>query len=166
MHAFPMVPIEGFEKLPMEDQAEHAAYRDPDTGKLYVPGVAVQRALVGGAVYSKGKGRGSLQKVAAACLFVTPDRLSLGMKDYAIDSRRVVIPATKGAIIRHRPRIDDWQITFNLEWDETLVTEQQVRKVVDDTLSRVGLLDFRPEKKGPFGRAMVTKWQMDGESSE
>ena len=25
--------------------------------------------------------------------------------------------------------------------------------------SRVGLLDFRPEKKGPFGRFVVTSWK-------
>jgi len=32
---------------------------------------------------------------------------------------------------------------------------------VDDTGQRVGLLDFRPEKKGPFGRFVVTRWDND-----
>jgi hypothetical protein len=39
-----------------------------------------------------------------------------------------------------------------------LLTEKNLRKIVDDGLQRVGLLDFRPEKKGSFGRAMVVKW--------
>lgn len=159
MHAYPLEPIEAIDKKPKEEQAEAAAYREPETRELYIPGVAVQRALVGAAVYSKGKGRASLQKPVAACALVTPERLGLGTEDYTIDSRRVVIPSTKGAIVRHRPRLDEWEVSFGLEFDDVLVSETQMRKVVDDMCSRVGLLDFRPEKKGPFGRAMVTEWK-------
>lgn len=159
MHAFPMVPIEAIDKKSPEEQAELSTYRDPENGLLYVPGVALQRALVNGATYSKGKGRSSLQKLAAACLIVSPDRLSLGTKTFAIDSRPVVVPATKGRVVRHRPRFEKWTFAATLDWDETLMTEQQVRRIVDDTGSRVGLLDFRPEKKGPFGRFVVTSWK-------
>jgi hypothetical protein len=45
---------------------------------------------------------------------------------------------------------------------ETLLSEKEVRGIVDNMGSRVGLLDFRPEKKGPFGRCMVTAWQQQG----
>lgn len=162
MHAFPMQPIEGLEKMSPEKQAEHACYRDPDTKDLYVPGVAIQRALVGAAAYSKGKGRGSLQKVVAASVLVSPERVSLGTQTFAVDSRPVVVPATKGRVVRHRPRIDTWKLTFHVEWDETLMTAEQMRRVVDDTGRRVGLLDFRPERKGPFGRFTVTNWELNG----
>jgi len=161
MHAFPVVPIENppLEKRSVEEQAELAAYRDPDSGNLYVPAVALQRALIAAAVYSKGKGRASLQKQAAACLYLSPERVDLGVSEYQIDSRPVVIPATRGRIVRHRPRLDEWQITFRLDFDEDLLTQTQVRKIVDDMCSRVGILDFRPERKGPFGRSMVVKWE-------
>lgn len=162
MHSFPMVQIEALEKKSIEEQAEVAAYRDIQTKELYVPGIAVQRALISAATYSKGKGRGSLQKSAAACFNVSPEHISLGVKKYSIDSRPVVVPATKGRILRHRPRLDQWQITFDLEWDERLLTEEQVRRIVDDMGSRVGLLDFRPEKKGSFGRCMVIAWHRNG----
>jgi len=157
MHRYPLCPVAGMDKKPPKEQAEYAAYRD-DKGVLYIPGEALQRALVGAATYSKGKGRGSLQKNAAAGLMVRESFLSLGKQEYAIDSRRVVIAATKGAVIRHRPRIDEWEVSFTLEWDETLLSEVEVRRIVDDAGSRVGLLDFRPERKGPFGRFMVTQW--------
>mgnify|MGYP001562721816 FL=1 len=159
MHAFPLDPVEALEKKSRADQAEIAAYRDPDTGMLYVPGINVQRALVSAATYSKGKGRGSLQKVAAACLAVSPERISLNTTEYEIDSRPVVVPATKGRVMRHRPRVPEWAITFDLEWDATLLTPQQVRRIVDDMGQRVGLLDFRPEKRGPFGRSVVSHWE-------
>ena len=159
MHAFPLVPIEGLEKKTMQEQAEVSAYRIPgDSRELYIPGVAVQRALVGGAAYSKGKGRASLAKSAAACLLVAEPYLGLGTTEYAIDARPIVIPATKGRIVRYRPRIDKWYVSFSLDFDSTLLSEVQVRQIIDDTGKHVGLLDFRPERKGPFGRFIVTRW--------
>lgn len=160
MHKFPLAPIEALEKKQPKEQAELAAYKDPDTDELYIPSVWIQRSLVNAATYSKGKGRASLQKVAAACLMVEPERISLGTKDFIVDSRAVVMPATRGRIVRHRPRLDEWNCQFELEYEDTLLTENQVRKVVDDAGQRVGLLDFRPEKKGSFGRFMVTKWSV------
>jgi len=160
MHQFPMVPIEGYDKLLPEEQAEHAAYRDPDTKKLYIPGTAIQRSLIAAAVYSKGKGRASLQKPAAACLFVSPHIVDLGTKEYVMDSRAIVNPSTKGRIVRHRPCLPKWEVSFKIEYDETLLKEEQVRRIVDDAGSRVGLLDFRPACKGPFGRFFVTKWKV------
>jgi hypothetical protein len=159
MHAYPMLePEKGWEKFAPEEQAKIAEYRDPDSGECYVPSVAIQRSLIAGAGYSKGKGRATLAKPVAACVLVTPERCSLGVKVYKVDSRPVVIPATRGRIVRHRPRFDNWQCSFTLEYDTELLNEADVRQVVDDAGKRVGLLDFRPEKKGPFGRFVVTRW--------
>ncbi len=160
MHAFPMVPIEALEKKPIAEQAELAAYRDPVTKDLYVPGLAIQRALVSGATFSKGKGRASLQKIVAACVIVSPERVGLGCDTFVVDARPVVIPATKGRVMRYRPRLDDWRLAFTLDYDEDLLTDVQLRRVMDDTGSRVGLLDFRPACKGPFGRFMVVAWEV------
>lgn len=157
MHAFPMFAVEGIEKMTAQEQAKIAEYRSPD-GKLYIPCVAAQRALVNAASYSKGKGRSSLQKIAAAVVLVSPEYLILDQQSYTIDSRPVVIKATGGRIMRHRPRFDKWSVEFTLEWDERLMSSEQVRRIVDDCGSRVGLLDFRPERKGPFGRFSVISW--------
>ena len=161
MHKFPMETIAALEKKPAAEQAEIAAYRIPDTKELYVPGIAIQRCLVGAATYSKGKGRASLQKPVAACVIISPEYCSLGTQHYELDARPVVIPATKGRIIRYRPRLDEWQVSFTLEYDDTLLTEKQIRQVVDDGGSRGGLLDFRPEKKGAFGRFKVIEWNCE-----
>jgi len=157
MHRFPLEPIEAVEKKPPEEQARLALYEID--GKPYVPGVNIQRALVAGATFSKGKGRGSLQKSAAAGLFVEESAISLNGSKWVLDARPVVVPATRGRVIRYRPRFDEWELTFTLSYDELLMSETQVRRIVDDTGQRVGLLDFRPEKKGPFGRFVVTRWE-------
>lgn len=158
MHAFPMVEIKGLEKKSPKEQAEFSAYRD-GKGRLCFPAVNIGRSIVAGATYSKGKGKGSLQKPVAACLLVTPEKLDLGTKDYQIDSRPVVIKATKGRIVRHRPRLDEWRLTFEIEFDDDLLSENQMRQCVDDAGSRVGIGDFRPECKGPFGRFVVVNWE-------
>jgi hypothetical protein len=163
MHAFPMVEIKNTEKLLPEEQAELAAYRDPQTKDLYIPAVALQRCIVAGATFSKGKGKASLQKIVAACLFVTPERCSLHRKEYLLDARPVVIPATKGRVIRYRPRLDKWECSFELEYDPTLLTEKQVHQVMEDSGKLVGILDFRPQCKGSFGRFMITKWDITKE---
>lgn len=159
MKAYPLVEIRAFEKLPKEQQAEYAAYRIPDSKELCIPAMNIQRALVSGATYSKGKGRSSLQKSAAACVRISPEYVGLGTDTYEIDTRSVVVPATKGRILRHRPCLKTWSVTFEIAWDSELLTENQIRQIVDDTGLRVGLLDFRPEKRGPFGTFKVTNWK-------
>ena len=163
MNRFPMEPIEGLAKKSKEEQAEISAYRipskDDQLGELYVPGSAVFRTLINAGSYSKGKGRATLAKIIAACISIDNEYLGLGTTEYAIDSRPVVNPSTKGRIIKHRPMIVDWKISFDLSYNEILLTENQVRKVVDDAGMLVGLLDFRPACKGPFGRFKVSRWE-------
>lgn len=157
MHRFPLEPVEAIEKKSPAEQAELAAYRAPD-GELYIPAEAMRQALVAAGTYSKGKGRASLQKVVAAAVFVNPAYIGLGTNKYEIDSRAVVVPATRGRVVRHRPHLPEWTAAFELEYDETLLTEKQLRDVVDNAGALVGILDFRPQTKGPFGRFMVTSW--------
>jgi hypothetical protein len=159
MHRFPFEPIEAIEKKTAEEQAEYAAYRHSQTKELFIPAIALQRALVSAATYSKGKGRASLQKPVAACVMVEPEYLLLGKKNYEIDLRPVVVPATKGRIMRARPRLDEWEVEGQISYDDSILKETELRKIVDDAGSRVGLLDFRPEHKGPFGRFIVVEWR-------
>lgn len=158
MHRYPTEEIKALEKKTPAEQAAIAAHKT-EAGELFIPSVAIQRALVNGAVYSKGKGRASLQKVAAACLMITPDKAMLGTSEYEVDSRPVVMPSTKGRVMRHRPRLDEWEARFKVEWDEELLSEEQVRKVVEDTGKRVGLLEFSPRCKGPYGRFEISAWK-------
>jgi len=160
MHRYPMEEIKALDKKPAEEQAEIAAHRNKETEELFIPGEAIQRALINAAVYSKGKGRASLQKPAAACLMVTPLEVGLGTKNYIVDSRAVVMPSTKGRIVRHRPKLENWKCSFEIEWDEELLNEEQVRKIVEDMGKRVGLLEFSPRCKGPYGRCKIADWKM------
>ena len=159
MKRYPPEPIPGFDKMSKEEQAEHSSYRIPGSKELFIPGEAMQRALINGAAYSKGKGRASLQKVAAACFAVLPERIGLGVDKFEVDSRPVVMPATRGRIMRHRPRLDKWEAKFGIEWDEEELTTAQIKKVLQDTGKKVGLLEYRPACKGRYGKFEVTKFE-------
>lgn len=137
--------------LSPRERAEMNVYRTDD-GELFLPAYNLHRALIAGATFTKGKGRASLQREVACGLMLSPNELRLGVHDYAIAEHRAVISATRGAVTRHRARIDTWSTTVDVSYDPGLLNERQIRKVFKDTGERVGVLDFRPEKKGPFGR--------------
>lgn len=78
---------------------------------------------------------------------------------FEVDSRSVVNPSTGGRIIKHRPRLDNWKLNFVLDLDLKMFSEKTLRAIVDDAGTKVGLGDFRPERKGRFGRFVVTEWK-------
>jgi hypothetical protein len=154
MHAYSDAEEAGLKNAPPKEQAEAHTYR-LESGNLCIPQSNFMRALMSGAAYSKGKGRASLQKVVAAAVWLAEPEMDLGVKDFVVDSKSVVIPATRGRIMRHRARLNKWTASATLNYDETLISENQLRKIAVDTGALVGLMDFRPEKKGPFGRFTV-----------
>jgi hypothetical protein len=78
---------------------------------------------------------------------------------WEVDSRAVVVPSTGGRIVCHRPRLDDWCLDFSLDVDVKMFNPKTIRSIVDDAGSKVGLGDFRPSRKGIYGRFVVTNWK-------
>lgn len=146
------------------DAAERVAYRKDD-GTLYHPGAAIARLLreAGGSHKQKGSRR-SVKYIVPAAVLVTEDALPLSngkpLTDFEVDSRPVTIPATKGRIMRHRPRSDEWRIEFGLEIDETVLPAETIHQLLVEGGTRIGIGDYRPEKGGPFGRFQVTRWEV------
>jgi hypothetical protein len=61
----------------------------------------------------------------------------------------------------HRPRLDHWFCQINVELDETVFAPSLVRRLFDDAGKKIGLCDYRPARKGPFGRFVVDRWNED-----
>jgi hypothetical protein len=141
--------------------AEKTAYLTAEKS-LYFPAENIFACLVCAGKYHKiGKNKVTTMKsslipaaitmLSTACLFDT--------LDFEVDSRSVVIPSTGGRIMKHRARLDTWKTVFNIEIDKTIMSENMVRQIVDDAGSKVGLGDFRPDRKGSFGKFKVTRWE-------
>lgn len=152
--------IKGMRGTPRE-QATAKAYSDKD-GMLYIPGPNIFACLVAaGAFHKIGKQKVTTQKssLIPAGVAVVELVCSLNTKAWEVDSRSVVIPSTGGRIMCHRPRVDKWGVEFTLDLDEAMFDPKFVRILVDDAGKKVGIGDYRPQRKGPFGRFVVSSWR-------
>jgi len=145
------------------EQAEKTAYRNKDSGDLYLPGPNIFAALVeAGKFHKLGKVKATTQRssLIPAGLLVEEIMVPLGTKDFEVDSRRVRIPSTGGYIMRHRARLDRWTAAFTIDLDESVFSQEFVRAIVDDAGKKIGVGDYRPATRGPFGRFTVTRWEV------
>ena len=147
------------------ERAEQAAYRNPDDDTLYVPSTWFFRSMIEVGAYHKQKGsRKSLKYIIPAAIVVTTDTIPLldlddkPLKDFEVDARPVVIPSTKGRIMAYRPKIEVWQVEIPMEVDTTIIGVDTAHQLLEDAGRKQGVGDFRPEKKGPFGRFQIIGW--------
>lgn len=148
--------------LTPREAAERVCYEDEEK-KLYYPTTNIYACLIeAGKFHKDGKvkvttARSSLIPAGVMIMgnhvyFKTPDM-------WEVDSRAVVVPSTGGRIVCHRPRLDNWSLEFQLELDTKMFTPKFIRTLVDDAGQKVGLGDFRPARKGIYGRFVVTNWK-------
>lgn len=147
------------------EEASKVAYLD-GKGQFYLPGAAISRLLreAGGNHKLKGSRR-SAKFVVPAAVLVLEDAITLCNGDgktpvasFEVDSRPVTIPATKGRIMRHRPRFDCWSMSFNLRINDLLLPPDFIHQLLVEGGQQIGVGDFRPEKGGPFGTFHLTRW--------
>lgn len=139
-------------------------------GDLIIPQPNLLRCLVeGGQFHKVGKKQLTTQKSSMlyGCLNVEGIEIPIKHKQpWKVDTRPVRIPSTGGRILAHRPMFDDWKLSFEVDLDTTILSPKLLRLVVDDAGKRIGLGDFRPATKGPYGRFSVVRWEAVEEGME
>jgi hypothetical protein len=147
---------------------EKAIYRMPNSQQIAMPGGAFARMAreAGGAHKIKGS-RKSVKYLVPAAMIVMDDLVPLFLKDrrtpitdFEVDSRPVTIPATKGRVMRHRARLNEWVAVVTVRLNETIIAEQILRQLFNEGLQQIGLGDFRPERGGPFGTSAIVAWNV------
>jgi hypothetical protein len=132
-----------------------------------VPGPNIFACLINAGKFHKvGKTKVTTQKSSLVPAGISINEIVLPVSDgngggaatWEVDSRSVVIPSTGGRIMCHRPRVDEWGLSFSLDVDTELFQPAFVRKLMDDAGKKCGLGDYRPDRKGPFGKFVVTSW--------
>lgn len=69
--------------------------------------------------------------------------------------------ASEVAVCINRPRIPHWELSFSVKFDEKRgVDESTLVKLVELAGRQVGLGDWRPAKRGRFGRFVITKMEV------
>jgi len=161
----PRVETLGRKQVPTpEDEAANSRYLLPD-GNLYVPSIAVRNCLLNGAKgYKVGK-KGAIAVLSGAILMIdetfplSRNNTPIDGNDVSIDIRRAVIQ--RQGIPRARARVElPWQLDCAFGFSSELFANKDdgiafIQQVLNIAGQAVGLLDYRVEKKGWFGRFEV-----------
>jgi hypothetical protein len=146
------------------EQAEAKLYLGHD-GQPMIPVPNLFRCLIDAGTYFKaGKSKITTQKssLIPACVEVLGVAIPIVHREpWTVDTRPVRIPSTGGRILCHRPCFHDWKLAFEVSLDTDMISLKLFREIVDAAGKRIGLGDFRPSCKGPFGRFYVTLWTPD-----
>jgi hypothetical protein len=138
-------------------------FREDFTGSLVFPSANLSAALADAARHHQHDGNGPLP--LAGVLFVDEVELFADY-EFQVDSREVPVPGTCERVMRHRARLDEWQLYVELEFDESVLDPKLVRALVDDAGSKVGLGEDTPAAGGTFGRFVVTAWEGGGDDDD
>lgn len=143
------------------ERASERLYIDT-AGKPVLPGPNLYRSIIdAGRFHKAGKEKITTTKSSLVPAGIWLKEIEMPIVDGAWepDVRAVVNPATGGRMVACRPRFDRWLVSFTLDVDEKLFGSSLVRALVDDAGQKIGVGDFRPARKGPFGRFKVVSWK-------
>lgn len=128
--------------------------------KIIQPAVHIERALIeaGKKIRIKGQGKATYSKLFGSMLSVEPNDILHEVQEFEIFKALVVIPSTKGRVLRCRPILNNWALTFNVTYD-TEIDPQTILEALRIAGRYVGVGDWRPEKKGKYG-----KFELDEDS--
>lgn len=147
---------------PPEEEAAAGRYLMPDGKTLALKADHIHQCVIVGSQGYRLRGRESVVPYISGSLEIVPDLISLGTTKYTVDVRRAVVK--KDGVLRARPLIWPWKATFELHYDEEVFAEVFLGEVLRDQIFKragraVGLLEYRPAKRGKFGRFYVVRWQ-------
>lgn len=130
-----------------------------------IPWVAVYKSLCTAASDFKIRGRKSAGTLIAATVSCADDLISIGTDQFETYIEFVRIPPRTGALVRiGRPRFREWSADFALIVDAEMYDKGDVgiiRKIMEHSGKMVGIGAWRPQLKGPYGRFLVEKFEVN-----
>jgi hypothetical protein len=142
-------------KIDPQQEAEAGLYKNENG--IFVPAFNVLSCLreAGKDFRVAGKGRTTFSKYIVGGVLITPDEIPLISKGgWKIDLRNVVVG--KSRIVRARPSFDDWQLDFEIEIIDEIITPPALKEIIEAAGKYIGLCDFRPI----FGRFRVDRFEV------
>ena len=144
-----------------EEIAEAKLYVDAEE-QIYLPATWFQGCIVEAGKNKKMMGKGSSKanysKVAGSSVEINPFEIILNTK-WKVFSILAVNPTTHGRNVLHRPMFEKWKVDFECTFDESLIEVHVMKELFDIAGRQVGVGDWRPAKKGRFGKFQVTSWK-------
>jgi hypothetical protein len=141
-----------------EVEAAKGLYWMADKSSIGFPSLNILRSAITASTAWK-IGKKSIVPFMAGSVSIDEEMIPFGTLEYEIDTRRAVVQ--KQGILRSRPKLPaGWNLSFEVNVDGDAPAE--LCKILPDIFAeagrRVGLGDFRPEKRGPFGKFAVIEF--------
>jgi len=139
---------------------EDKLYKD-GKGNICIPSTWMMGAIIDASKNFKivGKGKSTYSKLVGSSVNVNPELLMVSPQKWEPYSISAVNPMTRGRMMVSRPRMDKWSISFRLSFNENDIPMEVMKGIVDYAGQYSGLGDWRPNKKGQFGKFIVTKFE-------
>lgn len=142
-----------------EEEAQSGCYWTADSKYLAFPSDNIRSGLIAASSGMKvpSNRKLSLVLVVSGDIIIEPTMISFGTNKYEILTKRVVIQ--RQGILRSRPLIYPWELKFVIRWEKQYLGDDFHENILPDLLERlggtIGIGDYRPAKKGPYGRFAV-----------
>jgi len=128
--------------------------------RIYQPSTHIEMSLIeaGKKVKVKGQGKATYSKLFGSMISLEEFEILHLKPEYEIHKILVVIPSTKGRVMRYRPVFNDWELEFHIVFEDEIPADV-VKECLEIAGKYVGIGDWRPQKKGKFGKFQVVNWE-------
>ena len=152
----------------VDEQAAKTAYWTSDGKSLCIPAEVLMGSILNAGksymVKQSGKSRAtSISNFLAGAMRIEPYQVSLNTQKYEADVRGVVIAQgmKRNRIARVRAKVPVWKAKFEIVYNKLLLENPNLlEEVLKDAGQRVGIMDYRPERRGNMGCFLVTTFKV------
>lgn len=148
--------------IPPREEAETKVHRNAD-GKPIIPVHMLMSCLINAGQHVRLDGK---RQISSAKSTVLPGLMGIDTKEIAITPNDFEVDVQQGrnpnggeAVCIVRPRFDVWGLSLDIWVDLRQISMDKIRELFDIAGSRIGLGDFRPQRKGIYGQFRVVEWK-------
>jgi hypothetical protein len=106
-----------------------------------------------------GKGKSTYSKLTGSVLNVEEEYIPIQPSEYEEYRIAAVNPMTRGRMMVSRPRFNKWGAEFHIQILDDALPVEIVNEIITQAGQYVGIGDWRPDKKGMFGKFMLTSFK-------
>jgi len=106
----------------------------------------------------KGSGKATYSKLFGSMVSVSPIMIPHEIQTFSVFSTSVVIPSTKGRIIKNRPLFQEWSLKFTISAEDE-IPESIIEEALKIAGKYCGVGDWRPQKGGKFGKFEIESFE-------
>ena len=144
------------EDIENEEIAEHRLYKN-DKGEVIVPNEWIIRAMfkVASDFKVEGMRKKTMKSLLPGNIYIEPEAIKIEPQKWAVDKRTVVIPSTRGRVMRFRPKFENWKLSFKVLVMDDRIKPEILHHILEEAGRRSGIGDGRSIG---FGRFIVSKF--------